>query len=70
MSQQTNTKTHNKSFITIMMGLFAMMIASFMFYYDVKSYVSYLLFATGFVLVGVGLLIGFLILIRDDKNAR
>lgn len=53
-----------------MMGLFAMMIASFMFYYDVKSYVSYLLFATGFVLVGVGLLIGFLILIRDDKNAR
>ena len=70
MSQQTNNKTHNKSFITIMMGLFAMMIASFMFYYDVKSYVSYLLFATGFVLVGVGLLFGFLILIRDDKNAR
>jgi hypothetical protein len=70
MSQQTNNKTHNKSFITIMMGLFAMMIASFMFYYDVKSYVSYLLFATGFVLVGVGLLFGFLMLIRDGKNAR
>ena len=70
MNQQTNNKTFNKSFITIMMGLFAMIIACVMFYYDAKSYVSYSLFATGFILVGIGILLGFFKLVREGENAE
>jgi len=68
MQQQTNNITLNKSFITIVMGLFAMIIACFMFFYDAKSYFSYALFATGFILVGIGILLGFFKLITEEEN--
>jgi len=68
MPQQTNNLTLNKSFITIVMGLFAMIIACFMFFYDAKSYFSYSLFATGFILVGVGILLGFFKFITEEEN--
>ena len=68
MQQQTNNITLNKSFITIVMGLFAMIIACFMFFYDAKSYFSYSLFATGFILVGIGILLGFFKFVTEEEN--
>ena len=49
----------NKSYITIMTGLLSMIIASSIFYYDSRSSLAYALFAIGFVLVGIGILLGF-----------
>lgn len=68
MPQQTKNITLNKSFITIVMGLFAMIIACFMFFYDVKSYFSYSLFAIGFIFVGIGILLGFFNLVTEAEN--
>ena len=70
MSHQVINQTFNKSFNTIVMGLFTMIVACFIFYYDAKSYFSYTLFAIGFFLVGIGILLGFFKLIRDDENAN
>lgn len=49
----------NKSYITIMTGLLSMIIASSIFYYDSRSSLAYALFAIGFILVGIGILLGF-----------
>ena len=68
MNQQACNKTFNKSFATIIVGLFTMIAACFIFYYDAKSYFSYTLFAIGFFLVGIGILLGFFKLIREDEN--
>ena len=60
-----HNKTFNKSFITISLGLVAMIIASSMFYFDAKSYISYSLFTIGFILVGIGILLGFLKMVTE-----
>ena len=68
MEQKVMNKTFNKSFITIVLGLLAMIVACFIFYYDAKSYFSYALFTIGFFLVGIGILLGFFKLIREDEH--
>ena len=70
MEKKVINKTFNKSFVTIVSGLLAMIITCFIFYYDTKSYFSYALFAIGFLLVGIGISLGFFKLIRDDENAK
>ena len=65
-----HNKTFNKSFITILFGLVAMIIACFMFYFDVKSFISYSLFAIGFILVGIGILLGFLKMVTENENTE
>ena len=65
MKQQAHNKTFNKSFITILMGLFSMLIACAIFYYDIRSYIAYSLFAIGFILVGIGILLGFFKLVTE-----
>lgn len=57
----------NKSFAIIMTGLFSMIIASAFFYFDARSYPGYALFAIGFILVGVGILLGFIKMVSEDK---
>ena len=57
----------NKSYITILVGLMSMIIASSIFYFDTGSYIAYVLFAIGFILVGIGILLGFIKMISDDK---
>lgn len=58
----------NKSYIVILLGLLAMMIASAIFYFDVRSAIAYALFAIGFVLVGIGILLGFAKMVADDNE--
>ena len=40
-------------------GLLAMMIGSAMFYFESRSFIAYGFFILGFLLVGIGILIGF-----------
>lgn len=65
---KTHKKTFNKSFMTILLGLVAMIIACIMFYLGSMSFISYSLFATGFILVGIGILLGFLKMVAEDEN--
>jgi len=58
----------NKSYITISAGLISMIIASAIFYFDTRSSIAYILFAIGFILVGIGILLGFFKMISDDKE--
>jgi hypothetical protein len=58
----------NKSYITILTGLFSMLIACSVFYFDTSSFLAFVLFAVGFVLVGVGILLGFARMVSDDKE--
>ena len=48
-----------KSFNTYLAGFSSVMIASVMFYFGSRSFIAYGLFAIGFVLIGVGILLGF-----------
>ena len=59
----------NKGYATILMGLMSMMIASLMFYFDMRSLIIYTLFVVGFFLVGIGILLGFAkMVLEDDKK--
>ena len=64
----TGNQMFNKSFITILVGLLSMIIASSIFYFDTRSSIAYVLFAIGFILVGIGILLGFIKMISDDKE--
>ena len=65
---KTHNKSFNKSFITILLGLVAMIIACFMFYFDAKSFLSYSLFSIGFILVGIGVLLGFIKMVTENNT--
>jgi hypothetical protein len=56
----------NKSFITILTGLISMIIACAIFYFDTRSSVAYALFFVGFVLVGIGILVGLFKMVKDN----
>lgn len=58
----------NKSYIIIMTGLLSMIIASCIFYFDTRSSLAYALFGIGFILVGVGILLGFVRMVSDNKE--
>jgi len=45
-----------------------MIIACVLFYYNSKSYFSYSMFAIGFFLVGIGILLGFIKLIKEEPT--
>jgi hypothetical protein len=47
-----------------------MIIASVVFYFDVRSVIAYALFAIGFLLVGIGILLGFAKMVSEDKENR
>ena len=58
----------NHSFKVIMLGLLSMMMASIVFYYDARSSIAYVSFVIGFVLVGIGILLGFIKMVSGDKK--
>ena len=51
-----------------MIGLLSMTIACSIFYFDARSPVAYAIFAIGFILVGIGILLGFFKMVSDDKE--
>jgi hypothetical protein len=58
----------DKSYITILAGLLSMITASALFYFDVRSTFAYVIFAIGFILVGIGILLGFARMVSDNKQ--
>ena len=58
----------SKSHIIILIGFLSMVIASAIFYFDVRSAIAYALFAIGFILVGIGILLGFAKMVSDDNE--
>jgi hypothetical protein len=56
----------NKGYRAIFIGLLSMIIASAMFYLDTSPSVAYTLLVIGFLLVGIGILLGFIKLVSDD----
>jgi hypothetical protein len=46
-------------------GIFAMIIACGIFYFDTRSIVAYSLFGIGFFMVGIGILMGFFKMISE-----
>jgi hypothetical protein len=58
----------NISYITVLVGLLSMILAATIFYFDLRSFIAYILLAIGFVLVGIGILIGFFKMVSDNKE--
>ncbi len=55
----------NKGYKAIFIGLLSMIIASAMFYLDTSPTVAYSLLVIGFLLVGIGILLGFIKLVSN-----
>ena len=58
----------NKCFITVLTGLLSMIIAGSIFYFDARSTIAYALFSIGFILVGIGILLGFFKMVTDKED--
>jgi hypothetical protein len=58
----------NKSEMTILVGMLLMFVASFIFYFETRSIIAYVLLGIGFVLVGIGILLGFFKMVSNDKE--
>ena len=58
----------NKSYTGIYIGLLSMIIASAIFYFDTRSSIAYALLVIGFILVGIGILLGFVKMVSDNKE--
>ena len=55
----------NKSYLTIVAGIIAMIIASGIFYFETRSVLAYSLFGIGFFMVGIGILMGLFKMISE-----
>ena len=58
----------DKSYRTIFIGLLSVLISSTMLYIEIRSSVVYALLIIGFVLVGVGILLGFFKIVSESKE--
>ena len=58
----------NKSFVIIVFGLLLVMAISVMIHFDMSSPILHIFLAIGFVLVGVGIILGFINMVTEDKN--
>ena len=58
----------DKSYRTIFIGLLSVLISSAMIYIEIRSSVVYALLIIGFVLVGVGILLGFFKMVSENKE--
>ena len=58
----------DKSYRMIFIGLLSVLISSAMLYLEMSSSVIYALLIIGFVLVGVGILLGFFKMVSENKE--
>lgn len=56
-----------KSFHTFLVGFLFVMLSSIMFYFESRSFFAYGMFALGFVLIGIGILLGFSKMISEQE---
>jgi len=58
----------NNSYVMILFGLLLMISSSVMLYFKMHSPALYVLLAVGFIIVGVGILLGFVKMVSDNKE--
>ena len=58
---------YTTSYRVILFSLISMIIASVMLYFDTATTMAYVLLVAGFFGVGIGILIGFFRMIRDQE---
>ncbi len=58
----------NKSYMMIMFGLLLIIALSVLLYYKISSPVIYVLLAIGFIMIGAGILLGFIKMVSDNKE--
>ena len=58
----------SKSYVVTMLGFLLVMALSVLIHFKMSSPVIYILLAVGFILVGVGILIGFIKMVSEDKE--
>lgn len=58
---------YTTSYRVILFSLISMIIASLMLYFDTATTMAYVLLVAGFFGVGIGILIGFFRMIRDQE---
>ena len=56
------------SYRVIFTGLLSMITAAGLLFIDTLPYVAYVLLGAGFLMVGVGLLLGFFKMVTDDRQ--
>lgn len=57
----------NKSYMIIMSGLLLVITLSVLIYFKISSPVIYVLLAIGFISIGVGMLLGFINMVSENK---
>jgi hypothetical protein len=55
----------NKSYLIIIIGIMSMIVSSIFFYFDSRSMPGFILFSAGFIVVGIGLLMGLFKMMSD-----
>ena len=58
----------NKSYVMILLGLVLIIILSIMIYFGMSSTFLHILLAISFILVGAGILLGFIKMVSDDAS--
>lgn len=58
----------NKSYMIIMFGLLLIITLSVLLHFKMTSPVIYMLLAIGFFMIGIGILLGFIKMVSDDKE--
>jgi hypothetical protein len=58
----------NKSYVMIMFGLLLIITLSVLLYFKISSPLIDVLLAIGFIIIGVGILLGFIKMVSDDKE--
>ena len=58
----------NKSYVMIMFGLLLIITLSVLLYFKISSPVIYALLAIGFIIIGAGILLGFIKMVSDNKE--
>jgi hypothetical protein len=58
----------NKSYVMIMFGLLLIITLSVLLYFKISSPVIYVLLAIGFIIIGAGILLGFIKMVSDNKE--
>ena len=58
----------NRSNMMVYLGLLLVIVLSVMLYFGINSTIIHVLLAVGFILIGVGIVAGFIKMISEDKN--
>ena len=58
----------NKSYVMIMFGLLLIITLSVLLYFKISSPVIYVLLVIGFIIIGAGILLGFIKMVSDNKE--